>query len=156
MKTSENVVLKHMPKQSILALMKADHHTIESLIDNLEKVLEDSYDTMRNEFERFQWKLEKHLFVEEKAIFTFYEPEDTVQGFQMLPTLMTQHNYILNELNKMRKDVLNRKTPLGLEELKLFLEKHRNYEERDVYPKLEEALSNDQKKQVIERIKEIS
>jgi hemerythrin superfamily protein len=111
---------------------------------------------MKNKFEQFEWKLEKHLFVEEKAIFTFYEPSDTVQGFQMLPTLMTQHNYIINEIDKMRKDVANGKTPLGLEELKLFLMKHRNYEERDVYPKLEETLTTDQKKQIIDRIKEIS
>jgi len=143
-------------KVSILTLMKQDHHSIESLIDNLEEKLDASYDAMRKHFEKFEWKLEKHLFVEEKAIFTFYEPEDTVQGFQMLPTLMTQHNYILNELNKMRKDVANGKTPVGLEELKMFLMKHRNYEERDVYPKLEETLTKDQKKQVIDRIKEIS
>jgi len=143
-------------KLSILTLMKQDHHSIESLIDTLEEKLDGSYDAMRKHFEKFEWKLEKHLFVEEKAIFTFYEPEDTVQGFQMLPTLMTQHNYILNELNKMRKDVANGKTPVGLEELKMFLMKHRNYEERDVYPKLEETLTKDQKKQVIDRIKEIS
>ena len=143
-------------KVSILTLMKQDHHSIESLIDTLEEHLDGSYDLMRKHFEKFEWKLEKHLFVEEKAIFTFYEPEDTVQGFQMLPTLMTQHNYILNELNKMRKDVANGKTPVGLEELKMFLMKHRNYEERDVYPKLEETLTKDQKKQVIDRINEIS
>lgn len=143
-------------KVNILSLMKQDHHTIESLIDTLEESIEGSYDEMRKHFEKFEWKLEKHLFVEEKAIFTFYEPEDTVQGFQMLPTLMTQHNYILNELSKMRKDVTNGKTPLGLEELKKFLMKHRNYEERDVYPKLEETLTIDQKKQVIDRVKEIS
>ena len=143
-------------KVSILTLMKQDHHSIESLIDTLEEHLDGSYDLMRNHFEKFEWKLEKHLFVEEKAIFTFYEPEDTVQGFQMLPTLMTQHNYIINELNKMRKDVANGKTPVGLEELKMFLMKHRNYEERDVYPKLEETLTKDQKKQVIDRINEIS
>jgi len=143
-------------KVSILTLMKQDHHSIESLIDTLEEHLDGSYDLMRNHFEKFEWKLEKHLFVEEKAIFTFYEPEDTVQGFQMLPTLMTQHNYIINELNKMRKDVANGKTPVGLEELKMFLMKHRNYEERDVYPKLEETLTKDQKEQVIDRINEIS
>lgn len=136
--------------------MKQDHHEIESMIDRLEEALDGSYDIMKNQFEQFEWKLEKHLFVEEKAIFTFYEPSDTVQGFQMLPTLMTQHNYIINELNKMRKDVANGKNPLGLEELKLFLMKHRNYEERDVYPKLEDTLTTDQKKQVIDRIKEIS
>jgi hemerythrin superfamily protein len=141
---------------SILSLMKQDHHEIESLIDSLTDSLEGSYDLMRPHFERFEWKLEKHLFIEEKAIFTFYEPEDVTQGFHMLPTIMKQHNFILNELSKMRKSVNNGKSPAGLDELKLFLEKHRDYEEKDLYPKLEDALTSDQKKKVVERIKEMS
>jgi len=141
---------------NILSLMKKDHHEIESLIDSLADSLDGSYDVMRNHFERFEWKLEKHLFVEEKAIFTFYEPEDVTQGFQMLPTIMKQHNFILNELSKMRKQVNNGKTPAGLDELKVFLEKHRNYEEKDLYPKLEDTLTADQKEKVVERIKELS
>lgn len=141
---------------NILSLMKQDHLDIESLIDTLNESLEDSYDLMKKHFERFEWKLEKHLFVEEKAIFIFYEPDDIQQGFQMLPTLMKQHNYIINELNRMRKEVVKGKSPLGLDELKLFIMKHRNYEERDVYPKLQETLTSEQKKQVVDRIKEIS
>lgn len=142
-------------KASILSLMKQDHHEIESLIDILQDSLDGSYDEMKDQFERFEWRLEKHLFVEEKAIFTFYEPEDIIQGFQMLPTITKHHNFILNELKKMRKDVQNGKEPTGLAELKKFLMKHRNYEEADVYPRLEEALKPAQKEKVIARITEL-
>jgi hemerythrin superfamily protein len=139
----------------ILSLMKEDHHEIESLIDSLQEALDGSYDEMRKKFEQFEWRVEKHLFVEEKAIFTFYEPDDVVQGFQMLPTITKHHNFILNELKKMRKEVNNGKEPEDLTELKKFLIKHRNYEEVDVYPKLEEALKPDQKEKIINRINEI-
>lgn len=142
-------------KESILSLMKQDHHEIEGLIDATLDHIDESSEKMRQHFEHFEWKLEKHLFVEEKAIFTFYEPEDVHQGFQMLPTLIQQHNYILNELKTMRKMVNQGNPPSNLEELKKFLMKHRNYEERDVYPKLEEALTVEQKKKIIERIKEM-
>jgi hypothetical protein len=142
-------------KLNILSLMKEDHHQIESLIEILNDSLGKSYDEIQKHFEKFEWKLEKHIFIEEKAIFTFYEPEDINLGYSMLPTLMKQHNYILNELNKMRKDVKNRKTLKDLENLKIFLLKHRNYEERDVYPKLEDSLKEEQKKQIIDRINEM-
>lgn len=143
-------------KISILSLMKNDHHEIESLIDSLSESLDGSYDKMQKHFERFEWKLEKHLFVEEKAIFTFYEPDDVTMGYQMLPIVTKQHNHLFNELSKMRKEVRNGKEPSGLTELKTFLMKHRNFEERDLYPKLEEALKPAQKQKIVDRIKELS
>ena len=141
--------------QSILALMKQDHHNIESLLDALDEHLDASSEEIKQYFERFEWNLEKHLFIEEKAIFTFYEPEDLSQGYKMVPTVITQHNYILNELKNMRKIINTGKIPTGLDEFKSFLMKHRNYEERDVYPKLEEELTDEQKKVIINRINEI-
>jgi len=140
---------------SILSLMKQDHQYIESLIDALDDQFDGSPGEIKQLFEKFEWKLEKHLFVEEKAIFTYYEPEDVSQGYQMLPTLIKQHNYILNELKNIRKIINNGKTPEHLDEFKSFLMKHRNYEERDVYPKLEEELTDEQKKVIIDRINEI-
>lgn len=142
-------------KTSILSLMKQDHYEIESLIDDLRESLDGSYDEMRKHFEMLEWKLEKHLFTEEKAIFTLYEPEDVTQGFQMLPTIMKHHNQILNDLKKMRKEVQNGKEPADLKSFKDFLMRHRNYEEVDVYPKLEETLKPEQKETIINRISEL-
>ncbi len=136
--------------------MKNDHHEIESLLDSLSESLDVSYDEMQKHFERFEWKLEKHLFVEEKAIFTFYEPDDVTMGYQMLPIITKQHNHLFNELDKMRKEVNNGKEPSKLSELKSFLMKHRDFEERDLYPKLEEALKPDQKQKIVDRINELS
>ena len=142
-------------KHSILSLMVNDHNEIESLIKNFDESIDKDYDDMKNAFEKFEWKLEKHLFIEEKAIFTFYEPSDVIQGFQMLPTIMKQHNYILNELQQMRKAINNGKKPMGVDELKIFLMKHRNYEEKDLYPQLEEVLNSEQKQKVVDRIQEM-
>jgi len=141
--------------QSILTLMKQDHHHIESLLDALDEHLDASMQEIKQYFEQFEWNLEKHLFIEEKAIFTFYEPEDMSQGYKMVPTVISQHNYILNKLKNMRKIINSGIQPTDLDEFKSFLIKHRNYEERDVYPKLEEELTDEQKKVIINRINEI-
>lgn len=146
-----------MPKQqSILSLMTKDHEDIELLIKKLDESIDKDYETMKDAFEMFEWKLEKHLFVEEKAIYTFYEPTDIVNGYEMLPIIMKQHNYILNTLSIMRRQVQNGKKPEDHLQLKSFLHKHKNYEEREVYPKLDESLNASQKKQVIDRINEFT
>jgi hemerythrin superfamily protein len=141
---------------SILSLMVKDHEEIETLIKKLDESIDKEYEMMRKTFEQFEWKLEKHLFIEEKAIFTFYEPTDISNGYVMLPILMKQHNFILNTLAIMRRQVNNGKAPQDHLQLRSFLQKHKNYEEKEVYPRLDDALNNAQKKQIIDRIQEFS
>lgn len=140
---------------NILALMVKDHCKIEQLIDNLEANVEKDYPTMTESFNKFEWELEKHIFVEEKAIFTSYNPEDVIEGYKMLPDLTKQHNVILNKLDNMRKDVRNKRRFTDIYGFKEFLIKHKNFEEKDVYPKLDQALDDKQKKLIVERINEI-
>lgn len=142
-------------KLSILSLMVNDHNEIESLIKEFDASINKEFDDVKIAFEKFEWKLEKHLFVEEKAIFIFYEPIDVSEGYKMLPILMKQHNFILNTLKLMRKQVNKGQVPEGHLKLKDFLHKHKNYEEREVYPKLDEVLTNEQKQQIANRIHEL-
>ena len=142
-------------KTSILSLMVKDHKEIETLIKKLDESIDKDYEKMRKAFEQFEWKLEKHLFTEEKAIYTFYEPTDISNGYVMLPILMKHHNFILNTLSIMRRQVNNGKAPQDHLQLKSFLEKHKNYEEREVYPRLDDTLNDEQKKKIITRIREI-
>lgn len=141
-------------QKSILSLMTKDHEDIERLIKKLDESIDLDYDAMKKAFEQFEWKLEKHIFVEEKAIYTFYEPMDIEHGYEILPTIIKHHNFILNSLSIMRRQVQNGKKPEDHLQLKSFLHKHKNYEEREVYPRLDESLDNSQKKQVIDRINE--
>ncbi len=142
-------------KTRILQIMVKDHYRIEDLIDKVEQSLDDDFDAIEKIFDRFEWQLQKHIFAEEKAIFTFYEPEDISSGYKMLPVLTKQHNDILNRLETMHRTVQNGKTPEKVSEFKKVLMKHRTFEEVEVYPKLEEALSEKQKNQIIEKVKMI-
>lgn len=137
---------------SILKIMVNDHHHIENLVDTLEQSLDQDFETIEKAFDKFEWQLQKHIFAEEKAIFTFYEPADVQSGYKMLPILTKQHNDILNRLETMKREVQNGKAPQKVSEFKKVLTKHRTFEEIDVYPKLQETLTEEQKNKIIEKI----
>ena len=129
-------------EDSILKIMIKDHCKIEELINNLENSSKLNYESMNKAFNRFEWELEKHIFIEEKAIFTSYNPDDVIEGYKMLPELTKQHNYILNTINNWRKDIRKRRTITDIYSLKEFIIKHKNFEEEKVYPKLQKDEKN--------------
>lgn len=140
---------------SILKLMTNDHGKIDRLLEELDKKSNDDFSEMIKAFHKFEWELEKHIFTEEKAIFTDYNPDDVSEGYKMLPELTKQHSYIVNTLNNWRADIRNKKTPRDIYSFKEFLRKHREFEEQDVYPKLDEELNNEEKKNIVAKINEI-
>jgi hemerythrin superfamily protein len=145
-----------MNENKILPIMVKDHCRIEKLLDELEHNVEKEHPMIKETFYKFEWELEKHLFTEEKAIFTLYNPEDASEGYKMLPELTEQHNYLINQLDKWRKDIRNNKKIIGFYDFKNFLIKHKNFEEKEVYPRLEQTLNERQKQHIISRINEIT
>lgn len=145
-----------MKENNILPLMVNDHCRLEKLLDDLEKNIDKEQTVMRESFYRFEWELEKHLFTEEKAIFTLYNPENVSEGYKMLPELIKQHNFIVNKLDNWRKNIRNNKKIDGFYEFKKFLINHREFEEKEVYPRLDQTLDDKQKKLIIRRINELT
>ena len=140
---------------NISSLMIKDHCKIEELINDLEEKNKIDFDSMSKSFNKFEWELEKHIFIEEKAIFTSYNPDNVVEGFRMLPELTKQHNFILNTLNNWRDDLRKKRNLKNVYGLKEFLIKHKSYEEKELYPKLDEALSEREKKHIVSKINEL-
>ena len=140
---------------SILKLMIIDHCNIEELIKKLEETTKEDFESMAKVFNKFEWELEKHIFTEEKAIFTSYNPEDVIEGYKMLPELTKQHNYILNTLNNWRDDIRKKRTLSDIYSFKEFIIKHKDFEEEKVYPQLDEGLSEEEKRKIIAKINEI-
>jgi hypothetical protein len=141
---------------SILALMIKDHCRIVELLIRFEEKSKKDFDSMKNAFNKFEWELEKHIFTEEKAIFTSYNPKDILKGYEMLPELTKQHNYIVNILNNWRDDIRNKRMIYDISGFKEYLDIHKNFEEQKVYPKLDESLPEKEKKNIITRINEIA
>ena len=140
---------------SILELMVKDHKKIEDLLSKLEEETKNDFETMEKAFFKFEWELEKHVFTEEKAIFTSYTPEDVIEGYKMLPELTKQHNYIVNRLNNWREDIRKKRMLSDINSFKIFLNKHKNFEEEKVYPNLDQSLPEKEKKHILAKINEI-
>lgn len=148
--------IKKMKSTAILDRMVKDHGKIVKLLNDVEKVIDQEQDivsTMKV-FDKFDWTLEKHFFTEEKAIFTSYEPENVTTGYAMLPELIKEHNEILNKLRVMRRNIKKRR-PFDFYDFKVMLMNHKKFEEKEVYPKLDQELDESEKKVIIERINEI-
>ena len=148
-------MIAHLEVPDILPIMVKDHNKLENLLTKLEDASKKGYEDMIKVFHKFEWELEKHIFTEEKAIFTSYNPVDISEGYKMLPTLMKQHNIMLNNLNSWREDIKKKRMPSDIYGFREFLIKHRNFEEQEVYPRLDETLDESQKTFIIGRINEI-
>ena len=135
-------------------LMIKDHGKIVKMLHDVEKSIGMELISTMKVFDTFEWELEKHMFVEEKAIFTSYNPENVATGYRMMPTLIQQHNELYNMLQVMRKD-LTWQRPAKFEEFRQFLLSHKTFEEESLYPKLDQELSVKQKEDIIKKIREI-
>ena len=143
-----------MKSTAILELMLKDHSKIVRLLNEVEKVIgQDSITTMKV-FDKFEWELEKHIFTEEKAIFTSYAPTNITEGYAMVPELIKEHNEILNKLRLMRKNLIKQRTS-DFQGFKEALMDHKNFEEQNLYPKLDQELDESQRKMIVEKISEI-
>jgi iron-sulfur cluster repair protein YtfE (RIC family) len=137
----------------IVDLMTQDHGKIVKLLHDVEKSLGMELISTMKVFDTFEWELEKHIFLEEKAIFTSYNPTNIKEGYKMVPELVQQHNDLLNRLRVMRRDLMWKK-PAHFDEFKELLLSHKTFEETSLYPKLDQELNQTQKEEIVKRIKE--
>lgn len=131
-----------------------DHGKIVKLLLDVEKSIGMELISTMKVFDTFEWELEKHIFIEEKAIFSSYEPTNIVEGYKMVPELIQQHNDILNRLRVMRKNLMWQR-PIDYDEFKELIMAHKTFEEVSLYPKLDQELDVSQKEEIMEKIREI-
>jgi len=143
-----------MKTTSILELMTADHTKILKMLHDVEKSLGIELVSLMKVFDTFEWELEKHIFTEEKAIFSSYNPKNISEGYKMVPELIQQHNEILNRVRLMRKDLMWNKS-VQYNEFKESIIAHKTFEEASLYPKLDQELTVAQKDEIIKKIREI-
>ena len=143
-----------MKSTTILDLMVKDHSKIIRLLNDVEKHLKQDTISLMNAFDKFEWALEKHIFTEEKAIFTSYNPTNILEGYKMVPELIKEHNEILNNIRVLRKDLIKHR-PGDFNTFATILQNHRSFEEENLYPKLDQELSDSQKMMIISKITEI-
>lgn len=134
--------------ESINSLLIKEHGKLILYLVKFSK--EENKEKAKQFFENFKWTLQKHFFVEEKAIFDFYEK---IKGDKVndIFDLMGEHGDLLDLMKFIEEDFSEKR----IEELKKLLIKHHTFEDEVFYPKLDRDLTEDQKKELIEKIKEV-
>jgi len=143
-----------MTKPSILKLMKNDHEEINGFIDKIEKNKGNDFSTVIELFNEFEWKLEKHIFIEEQAIFSLYFPINISEKYAIISELLEEHLVLLELLLETRTKLLKEKK-IDLNQLKKIIANHITLEEHNLYPLLDKELKESEKLIIIKRIKEI-
>jgi hemerythrin-like domain-containing protein len=143
-----------MKTTTISDLMIRDHNRIMEYLKDVENNLVRDFGFLSNSFNNFQWNLEKHFFIEERAIFTSYNPDDPDNEYNYFSILMDQHTKILEKIESLRKK-LQKREPFDLNELKKLLVKHKTFEEKSIYPVLDQKIDACEKQIIIDRIKDI-
>jgi hypothetical protein len=143
-----------MKTTAILDLMVKDHIQIMKYIKDVENNLGKDFGLLSESFNTLHWNLEKHFFVEERAIFASYKPEEPDKEYAYFSDIMNQHTGILEKIESLRKKLQARK-PFDLSETKNLLIKHKTFEEKHVYPILDQEIDEREKRFIIDRINEI-
>ena len=69
-----------MKSNDILDVMVKDHNRLMKYLEDVKKNIKSDFDVLLKSFNTFEWNLEKHFFVEERAIFTSYNPDYIEDG----------------------------------------------------------------------------
>jgi iron-sulfur cluster repair protein YtfE (RIC family) len=144
-----------MKSTAILDLMIKDHKRLFKYLKDVENNLKSDFEVLLKSFNTFEWNLEKHFFVEERAVFTSYNPDFIEDGHQLFTTLSKQHTKILEKVETLRKRLRSGRS-IEISDLEDMLLKHKTYEEKYVYPVLDVEISEGEKRYMIERINDIN
>jgi len=138
---------------TITRLMEKSHQELEELLGKFKSNLLDNFELASEAFEEFKRELEKHLSIEENAIFKFFNPAKDEDYNKVVPDLMKEHDLLLEMLNNVNNDLAVKKD-IDISDFEKLLVKHKKFEEEFFYPKMEKDLEDFQRDIVIARIKE--
>lgn len=138
--------------EKISEAMLGEHERLHQILKRLDN-LQDYGAEWKKLFNEFRWNLEKHFFVEEKAIFDVCN-SDCGEKVSEIFDLMKEHGDIIFLMNEISDESENNPKP-NLSEIKKILAKHSEFEDENFYPLLDEKLSEEKKYEILSRIKEI-
>ena len=140
--------------ESIESLMCMEHKRVVSYLIDFEVALGLDVKEANRIWQKFKWNLEKHFFVEEKAIFNFY---NNIGGEEIsgIFEVMDEHGKILALVKEIERKLKEEDVRADIIKLKMLLAGHANFEDATLYPLLDLKLNDEQKKEIIIRAQEI-
>jgi len=136
--------------QSITEIMLKHHIRIIDLLNVINDKAQQKNTALANVLSKFRWELEKHFFLEEKAIFQLHYSKN-VETNRIKTRLKKEHNNLIKKFDKIEDDLKN-KSELDITEFRTQYLKHMNFENKFFYPRLDKELDENRKMMIIERI----
>ena len=141
--------------ESVMKLMDAEHEKLEIIFSEFQNLLKKDKEKAKIYFSQFKWNVEKHFFLEEKAIFKLYESIENQEVSDMFK-LMEEHGQIIEVINVIEENLnLGAINEEKILKLKTLLKEHQDFEDEVFYPKLDKILSDEQKQMIAERSQEL-
>lgn len=135
----------------ISEVMIEEHGRLTKMLLNLIKNIE-SKKEIKKIFIEFKWNVEKHFFIEEKAIFSAYSSK--VEVGKKVINLIEEHKEMLSILKGVEKEIDNKKFP-DLSKFKKIMLRHQEIEDDYFYTGLENNLNEDEKAEILDKASEI-
>jgi len=137
-------------KRSIAETMVKHHVKIDKLLHEFKNEIKQKDAPLIGAFNKFKWELERHFFIEEKAIFQLHYSENEKSN-KIREQLMEEHSILRRIIDRIENDLLNNRE-IDLYGFRKKLLKHKEFENREFYPRLDEELDDSRKKIIIERL----
>jgi len=138
---------------SLTEVMISEHERISEMLEEVNLAIYEDNSKISEAFNRFKWNMEKHLFIEEKAIFQLL---NNISGMEIGDTfrLMEEHGRIIALIKKIEEDFKTRDYS-AIQKLMALLEEHSDFENQTFYPTLDKKLEDQKKQEILERVNEI-
>lgn len=140
-----------MPEM-ISKVMRQEHARLASLLSKLMIVLGEKSEDSKKSFIELKWNVEKHFKIEEEAIFEAYG--DRIQVDKKEIHLIQEHKLMISMIKEFEIQIEKEEYP-DFTEFQTIMLNHQNKEDDYFYNKLEENLNEDQKADVLDKIKEM-
>jgi len=136
---------------NIVGLFVEDHERINSLLGDFKKHKHKNTKKAREIFKQLQQGLIKH-FHQEEILYSTYKYR-TGNIMPIIQTIREEHSIILDKLTNIQQTLKKRQTQIDVSELYTFFERHKNVEDRLLYPELDSVLSDKEKEEVYWKLK---
>jgi iron-sulfur cluster repair protein YtfE (RIC family) len=133
-------------------LLGGDHYRIEALFNKLAKYnIEKKHKEIVDSFNILKHELLKHFKIEEEVIFKVIKRKQ-LESYDFIPKLIMEHDQILEVLNDFQNN-LAVNNDINTNKLRSLLFKHKKFEDKTFYPKLDQELTQNQDKLIKLKLK---
>ena len=146
-----------MENKTITQYFEADHDRLDELFKNFQSLKRSDYPKAKESFRDFKFGLQRHIVWEEDIIFPIFEKKTGMTSSGPTYVMKMEHRQIGACLEEVHKKVQKQDPNSDSEEQKLLsiLGDHNLKEENILYPLVDSAITDEERKSAFEAMKNV-